>query len=86
MRAGEAKLRGRMRGRHPQRWASRVLVSRSLFGGGEACFADRRAGFKAFRYFAVAFCSGDADRRAGFKVFDVCRTQTHCFSCGFQDF
>ena len=27
-----------------------------------------------------------ADRRAGFKVFDVVRTQTHCFSCGFQGF
>ena len=48
VRAGEAKLRGRVRGRHPQRWASRVLVSSSLRAGWRPFFADRRAGFKVF--------------------------------------
>ena len=44
-RAGEAKLRGRVRGVPPQRWASGLEILRRLAGTFSCLFAGIRVGF-----------------------------------------
>ena len=44
-RAGEAKLRGRVRGVPPQRWASGLSIVRLLAGTFSCLFAGIRVGF-----------------------------------------
>ena len=47
-RAGEAKLRGRVRGVPPQRWASGLQILRRLAGTFRVKVAAIRVGFKLF--------------------------------------
>ena len=66
-RAGEAKLRGRVRGVPPHRWASGLQIVRLLRGTSRVKVAAMRVGFKPFCPKSVPFCSDFVHSHVGFK-------------------
>ena len=68
VRAGEAKLRGRV-GNHPPRWASRVLSWTWLVDAWRSFLVRRHVGFKSFCALCFPGCSFFVRRHVGFKRF-----------------